>query len=159
MVKENKERLIEDIGVNFEKIHQFSPLAARLYAILILCPNTGYSFSDLVKLTKASKSSVSTNLNLLLENGSVEYFTKSGDRKRYFRSRRDYLKITLERHLYETKTELDIINKVSSYNKQFNKQKYQKNKKFGKLYKRFLENISANLQDTLHKMNQLEQEV
>jgi DNA-binding transcriptional regulator GbsR (MarR family) len=61
----------------------------------------------------ASKSSVSTNLNLLLKLGKIDYFTLPGDRKKYYRptpfSQRfdNYLKMIA----FEKK----IIEKMHSY--------------------------------------------
>src|SRR5699024_12490942 len=74
----------------------------------MLCPRSGHSFDEIVELSQASKSSVSTNINLLLNNGSVEYFTKPGERKRYFRLSKNYLKIRMENYKHQLEEELKI---------------------------------------------------
>ena len=87
MVKEEcKKQLIEDMGIHFESQYSIPPLAARIYAGLILSEEDGTTFEDCQIKRQASKSSISTSLNLLLKIGMITYFTKSGDRKRYFKT-------------------------------------------------------------------------
>ena len=153
---EKKEKLVEELGVYLEKNHQLPPLATRLYALLMLCPRKGHSFDEIVELSQASKSSVSTNIKLLLNNGSVEYFTKPGERKRYFRLSKDYLKIRMERYREQLEEELKFFKKIDDFNIEYNQVKYQKHKDFGKIYKEYLENQYQNLESTIIKMNQLD---
>ena len=79
-----KKELIEKLGVNIEKFHNIAPVAARIFATLILAEKKGITFEELVKDLNASKSTVSTNLELLQSLNKVSYITHSGDRKRYF---------------------------------------------------------------------------
>lgn len=79
-----KAALIEKLGVHMESQDQLAPLAARIYASLILTGKGGQTFDELVNQLKASKSTVHTHLNSLQTQGRVSYFTKTGDRKRYF---------------------------------------------------------------------------
>ena len=87
-----KKQLIEEIGLHFEQTHNISPLAARIYAMMILSPADGHTFEEIVNISGASKSSVSTQLNILIQLKKVDYFTLSGSRKRYFRASKMYLK-------------------------------------------------------------------
>lgn len=151
-----KEKLIEEIGVYFEKSHLLPPLTARILALLILCPRDGHSFDDVVELTKSSKSSVSTSINLLLQNGSIEYFTKHGDRKRYFRSTRNYLEVSLKKYKDRVAEELKISEKISEYNRIYNETKYLNYKEIGDLYREYLRKSYENLESTLEKMSQIE---
>lgn len=85
-IKKEKEELIEMFGIHFEQFHNMPPLGARIFATVILdCCSTGMTFEDLVDRMGASKSSVSTNLNLLLKLGKITYYTLPGDRKKYFK--------------------------------------------------------------------------
>lgn len=79
-----KAQLIEKVGVDIENQDQMAPLAARLYASLILTGKRGQTFEELVNQLQASKSTICTHLNTLQAQGRVSYFTKTGDRKRYF---------------------------------------------------------------------------
>lgn len=85
-IKKEKEELIEMFGRHFESLYNLPPLASRILGILILdCCKYGMTFEALVERLGASKSSVSTNLNLLLKLEKIQYYTLSGDRKKYFK--------------------------------------------------------------------------
>jgi DNA-binding transcriptional regulator GbsR (MarR family) len=112
--KKEKEELIEMFGVHFETINNMPPLAARILGTLIVdCCRTGMTFEELVERMSASKSSVSTNLNLLLKMGKITYYTIAGDRKKYFKpcpfSERmtNYLKVI--------EFEKNIIDRMTAY--------------------------------------------
>lgn len=85
-VKQQREELIELFGVHFENIGHLPPLGARILATLITDSCTRqYTFEDLIEQMGASKSSISTNVNLLLKMGKITYYTLPGDRKKYYR--------------------------------------------------------------------------
>ncbi|RZJ62280.1 MAG: hypothetical protein EOO45_22630 [Flavobacterium sp.] len=85
-IKKEKEELIEMFGIHFERFHNLPPLGSRIFATLILdCCKNGITFEDLVERMGASKSSVSTNINLLLKLNKIVYYTLPGDRKKYFK--------------------------------------------------------------------------
>jgi DNA-binding transcriptional regulator GbsR (MarR family) len=152
---ENKRKLIEEVGLHFEQIKQMSPLAARIYAIMILCPKNGHTFDEILAMTCASKSSVSTQLNLLLQLKKVEYFTKPGDRKRYFRASKSYLINTLQENLNSITEEIKLINKIADYNSNYNKHKFQESGGISILFKEYLINQQKNMKDAIEKMSKL----
>jgi DNA-binding transcriptional regulator GbsR (MarR family) len=79
-----KKNLIEKLGVFIENKDQLAPVAARILSFIILTGKTGTTFEDLVSKLCASKSTISTHLNHLQDLNKIEYFTKLGDRKKYF---------------------------------------------------------------------------
>ena len=79
-----KKHLIERMGVYLENHDNMAPLEARIFSALILTGNNGITFEKLVDDLSASKSTICTHLNTLQAAGRVIYYTKSGDRKRYF---------------------------------------------------------------------------
>lgn len=81
---EEKYALVERLGVAFEIKEQLAPLAARILAFVVLTGKQGVTFDDLVVGLKASKSTISTHLNHLHDLKKLEYFTKPGDRKKYY---------------------------------------------------------------------------
>lgn len=119
MAETNKEReeLIEMFGIHFETLHHLPPLGSRILATLILdsCGRK-FSFEDLVEQTGASKSSVSTNLNLLLKLGKINYFTLVGDRKKYYRP--SPFSERFDNYLKMIAFEKEIIDKLLLYRKQ-----------------------------------------
>jgi len=81
---EEKLGLVERLGVAFEIKEQLAPLAARIFAFVVLTGKQGVTFEDLVIGLQASKSTISTHLNHLHDLKKLEYFTKPGDRKKYY---------------------------------------------------------------------------
>lgn len=84
-LQREKEELIELFGVHFETLYHLPPLASRILGTLIVdSQKPGFTFENLVEVTNASKSSVSTAVNLLLKLGKITYITLPGDRKKYY---------------------------------------------------------------------------
>lgn len=113
MTDENEE-LIELFGVHFEQLYILPPLAARMLAVIILegC-KTGLTFEYLLDKMKASKSSISTNLNLLQKMEYIFYYTQAGDRKKYFKAAP--LSQRLKNYLSLLKNEKILIDKIIQY--------------------------------------------
>lgn len=83
MLSKKQIELIEKTGIHFEQT--MPPAAARILALLIVSDKEAYGFDEIKDLLKLSKSATSNGLSFLLGLKKVEYYTKSGDRKRYFR--------------------------------------------------------------------------
>lgn len=156
--KEKKE-LIEDVGVLLEERANLSPLASRIYALLILSCYDGMSFEDVVHTMQASKSSVSSNLNVLLQLHYVDYYTKPGDRKRYFRTSQFYIKNTMEQQVHLIDKELKIVQKVNQFNKDYNPQKFKNEKSLGLLFQEHLEEQRTKINEKIEEINQFEKQV
>ena len=83
-LEKRKIRLVEKLGVQLEKEHKLAPVAARIFSTVIITGKKGITFDELVTGLNAGKSTVSTHLDHLQATNRIEYYTKSGDRKRYF---------------------------------------------------------------------------
>lgn len=83
MLSEQQTDLVEQIGIYFEQGMQ--PAPARIMALLIVSDQEEYSFDRIREVLNLSKSATSNGINFLLSVKKIEYFTKSGERKRYFR--------------------------------------------------------------------------
>lgn len=79
-----KNNLIEQLGVVMEQKHQLAPVAARIMSTLVLNGQQGVTFDELVQQLCAGKSTISTHLDHLQASRKIQFFTKPGDRKRYF---------------------------------------------------------------------------
>jgi len=150
--EEEKKKLVEEVGLSFERKHNFAPLAARIYALMILCPYEGHTFEQIIDLTNASKSSVSTSLNLLLQLRYVEYFTETGDRKRHFRSTKHHLQRILEEQLISVQEDLSIVQKLNKFNCAHNPRKFIKNESIGLIFQEYLISQERNIKTTIQKM-------
>lgn len=80
-----QKELIERLGVFYEK-SGIPPVTARVLALMLVADDTYFSFTDIQAHLNISKSSTSGALNMLLTTKHIEYITRPGDRKRYFRS-------------------------------------------------------------------------
>lgn len=83
-MRNDKEDLVERLGVFMEQKEQLAPVAARILSYIILTGKAGTTFDDLVRDLCASKSTISTHLNHLADLKRILYFTKTGDRKKYY---------------------------------------------------------------------------
>ena len=83
MLSKKQIELIEQIGIYFEQSMQ--PAAARILALLIVSDQDAHSFEEISAALNLSKSATSNGINFLLSVKKIEYFTKSRERKRYFR--------------------------------------------------------------------------
>lgn len=112
-IQKEKEELIEMFGIHFESIYNIPPLAARILGSLIIDCKAGITFENLVERMGASKSSVSTNVNLLLKMGKIQYHTLPGDRKKYFKP--SPFSERLESYMKMVEYEKKLIDKVLAY--------------------------------------------
>ncbi len=83
VLSQKQKELVEKIGIYFEEGMQ--PAPARILALLIVADQDSFSFNDIKEILNLSKSATSNGINFLLNLKKIEYYTKSGDRKRYFR--------------------------------------------------------------------------
>jgi DNA-binding transcriptional regulator GbsR (MarR family) len=79
-----KQEQVEKYGVLLEKFG-FQRMVGRTIGFLILAEPPHKTFDEIREYLQASKSSVSTALQVLIMKNLVTYFTLPGDRKRYFK--------------------------------------------------------------------------
>ncbi len=151
---QEKKDLVEELGLFFQNRHNLPPLAARIYAVLLLTSNEGYTFDELMEITKASKSSVSTNLTLLISLKFVDFYTKTGNRRRYFRSNGSYVKNMLQERIESVSKELAIADKVNAFNRNNNPDKYQQRGYIGTIFQSYLVLEKENLERAIQNINE-----
>ena len=158
MKKISKERsvLIEEVGLIIEERADLSPLAARIYASLILASDTGLTFDNISEAHQASKSAVSTNLKVLVRLKYVEYHTKFGERKRYFRASKFYVKTAMEKYNELFEREIAIVDKINNFNKENNPEKFEEEKSIGAIYKESLYHLSEGFKKRIEQVEALE---
>mgnify|MGYP002276852637 CR=1 FL=1 len=150
---DKQQELIEKTGVMLET-KGWQPAVARIMALLLVDDSGELTFDDIRNSLQLSKSATSNGIQLLLNTGKIEYITKTGDRKRYFRSRismfRDMIiaehekrkeMTALLKEIYEMREDFknkklannlkDIINYMDLLNEEFPKilEKWEKMKK------------------------------
>lgn len=119
-LNEQKRKLIELLGVYLEQEKLVAPLAARILATLILNGSQGTTFEQLVKDLEASKSTICTHLNALEGQQKISYFTKCGDRKRYYFMAPGYVSRKIDALLSQWRKEKVLQEEVLEYKKNYN---------------------------------------
>jgi DNA-binding transcriptional regulator GbsR (MarR family) len=84
-LRDNQKQLVERVGVAHEQ-EGLSPAAARVLGMLLVADETEHTFEEIQAELGLSKSAVSNALNFLLMTKTIDYITRPGDRRRYFRS-------------------------------------------------------------------------
>ena len=155
-IPKEREELIEMFGIHFELLYNLPPLGSRILGLLIIdgC-KTGLTFEEIVEKLGASKSSISTNLNLLLKMDKINYYTLSGDRKKYFKPSPFSERLT--NYLKILDFEKKIIEKLLSYReKTISCSEEQCNLENTKAYKKHVIEVEELLVKTINKFKEIE---
>lgn len=125
-----KQDLVERLGVFMEQNEQLAPLAARILSYIVLTGKTGTTFEDLVRDLCASKSTISTHLNHLADLKRIVYFTKTGDRKKYYTINEDSIIQSIDSMMESWMTQKQLHNEIKVYKKKINDQNTERSSKF-----------------------------
>lgn len=155
-ITKKKQQLIEEIGQRLETRLRIAPLAARIYALLTLSSNEGLTFEEIRMIVGSSKSSTSVNLNVLIQLQLIKYYTKLGDRKRYFKIAKNFQLTALEAHQQSLKDEIELVEKINSYNKVHYPEKFINQKSLGSLTQDYLKKMQALVSSTFDKFKAFE---
>lgn len=136
--KKEQEALVEQIGLGIEERLKLSPLASRIYALLILSSYDGLTFEEIRATIQASKSSISVNINVLVQLDYINFHTKTGDRKRYFKLAKYSSLISLENYCDSIDKELVMLDRVNSYNKDYHPEKFLNEASLGIIFQEYL---------------------
>ena len=144
-MKINKEIFTEVVRFYGDVFH-LPPLAAKIYAYLIFdFGREGVFFDEFVEVFSASKSAVSSNLNLLLNLKIITDFNKIDERKRFFVMNENYMKIRFEEIIQKMERELTILENLKTFR---NSPDAEVNRKFDiytGLFQKNIENIRESL--------------
>jgi len=150
---EQHKELIEEIGMGVEERAGLSPLASRIYALLTMSSENGLTFDEIKETIEASKSSISVNINVLLQLKYIEYYTKPGDRKRYFKVSKYFQLKFLELYLESLEKQITLVDKINSYNKEFQKEKFVNEKSLGIITQEYLTKMRNLVSETIGKIS------
>lgn len=110
--------LFKEAVAHYELFYKLTPLTARIYTLLVFnnCQD-GLTFEELLETFKASKSSISNSIKVLIENKFIEQFKKGSERKRHFRINSNLFLMRLEMVSKRLKSEKEINMKLKEYRK------------------------------------------
>lgn len=117
-----KEDLVERLGVFMEQKEHLAPLAARILSYIVLTGKIGTTFEDLVRDLSASKSTISTHLNHLADLKRIVYFTKTGDRKKYYTINEDSIIQSIDSMMESWMIQNELHQEIKDYKKKINLQ-------------------------------------
>lgn len=115
-----KQALVEKLGVLLESKDQLAPVEARILSYIILTGKAGTTFDDLVTKLCASKSTISTHLNHLLDLKKIVYFTKPGDRKKYFIMNQDSIIQSIDEMIQAWSAQKELHQEIKQYKESAN---------------------------------------
>ena len=147
-----KKNLIEEIGVGIGERMGVSPLAARIYILLTLSPPDGLTFESIREELGSSKSSISINLNVLIQLKYVEYNTRPGDRRRYFKGAKNFQISYLKQTSQALNKEIELIDKINTYNQEHYPEKFIDEKSMGTIMQEYLKAQQELIAITLNKL-------
>lgn len=143
------EKIFQDAVKFYSTMFNLPPLASKIYSYLIFdFEKVGITFDEFVEVFSASKSSVSTNIALLLSSQLIIYVNKMDERKRYFFTNNDYKRIRFEKIVQKMKDELKLLEDL----RQFRKVKDEEDDKKTEVYKSLLNKNIVNIQESLNKL-------
>ncbi|GHC43645.1 GbsR/MarR family transcriptional regulator [Ulvibacter litoralis] len=150
-----KMALVEKLGVHLENREQLAPVAARILSYIILTGKKGATFEDMVTILCASKSTISTHLNHLQDLKKIVYFTKTGDRKKYFTINSDMIVQHIDTMINEWKEVKSLHLEIKNYKEAFNTHETEEEKfelNFHDNYIKFIDEASASIEELRSKL-------
>ena len=143
--------------MHLEKREQLAPVAARILAYIILTGKKGTTFEDMVTILRASKSTISTHLNHLQDLKKIVYFTKTGDRKRYFIINKDMIVQHIDTMINEWQEVKALHLEIKKYKETINTQKTKNEEEkfdlnFHNDYIKFLDEASMSIEQLRKKL-------
>lgn len=107
VLTEKQKELIEQFGVLNEK-YGLPPAECRVWGLFLIADKVELTFDEIRETLNLSKSGTSNALNTLQMTNHIEYITKLGDRKRYFRCKmNNWIHMTKEN--FEKFDDLNVI--------------------------------------------------
>lgn len=151
-IPKEQQLLIEKIGVHIEERLRLSPLASRIYALLTLSSYDGLTFDEIREVIDASKSSTSVNINVLTQLKYVEYYTKLGNRKRYFKVAKYFQLQSLEQFHQSLQEDIEMVDTINSFNKSHHPEKFKDEKSLGLITKSYFREQQKLCKDAIKKI-------
>lgn len=143
------EKIFQDAVKFYSTVLNLPPLASKIYSYLIFdFEKVGITFDEFVEVFSASKSSVSTNISLLLNSQLIIDVNKMDERKRYFFANDDYKKIRFEKIVQKMQDELKLLDDLKNFRKTEHKGTDDRNE----AYKALLNKSISNIQESLNKL-------
>ena len=152
-----KMALVERLGVHLENREQLAPVAARILSYIILTGKSGTTFEDMVTILCASKSTISTHLNHLQDLNKIVYFTKTGDRKKYFVINKDIIIQHINKMVKDWREIRELHKEIKNYKETINEHKIKNDEEkfdlnFHNDYIQFIDGATTSIEELRTKI-------
>ena len=134
LLNSKQKELIERIGIFFEQ-QGLPPAVSRISSLLLVSDKLELSFEEIYSTLSLSKSAASNALNFLLITHRVEYITRPGERKRYFKACIDQWENMFKDRLHFLPSLVSLLSEIRA-------QRTEKNSTFNKNLEDFIDFIS-----------------
>ena len=163
MVQDKKKQLVEKLGVHFENNYRLAPVAARIFSYIVLNGRSGTTFDDLVANLGASKSTISTHLNNLLALKKIVYFTKPGDRKKYFIINEDSISLSIDEMIESWVRQRELHIEIKDYKQSLNRTEATEatikfDSQFHDNYIKFIDDVTTSLSELKAKITEMQKQ-
>jgi DNA-binding transcriptional regulator GbsR (MarR family) len=119
-----KENYIEEVGLFYEQ-YGLPKMAGRILGFLIASNTDNNSFEEIQHALKASKGSISGNINLLLNQNMIVKHMVTGERKSYFKIALNSLENILESKAKSVTQFKNVLRDGLSFNPSSEEAKYR----------------------------------
>ncbi|KXK38072.1 MAG: hypothetical protein UZ09_BCD002001664 [Bacteroidetes bacterium OLB9] len=151
-----KTTLIEDLVTHHIESAKLPPLAAKIFSFILVNDRPdGFTFDELVDTFHVSKSSVSTNLNLLVQYDFLIQFNKIGERKRRYKLTSQYLEIRLKKIRKDLIREKYLVEKLVQFHQDAHSTFHQDAVIKTSIYIEHLDYAIKNLTKTINKIDKI----
>ena len=86
----------------------------------------------------------------------IDYYTKSGDRKRYFKIAKYFQVSALEAHHQSLDNEIKLVEKINNYNKIHYPEKFKNEESIGDITTNYLRKMQDLVATTINKIKEYE---
>lgn len=160
MIDKSKIELIEEFAAHYIEAYGLPPLAAKIYAYLLMdCKREGKTFDELVEVFNVSKSSVSNSLHLLSQHKHIEQFTKLDQRKRLYRVSSGHIILRLQKIHAVLTREKYLSEKLRCYRENSLEKQDDLYIQGSMIYSNHLTDAIKRLSETIEKLEKLTQNI
>lgn len=163
MLQDQKKVLVEKLGVHFENNYRLAPVAARIFSYIVLQGRSGTSFDDLVTNLGASKSTISSHLNHLQALKKIVYFTKPGDRKKYFMINEDTITMSIDEMIDSWIKQRELHLEIKAYKQSLSASETSEatlkfDTQFHDNYVKFIDDVTTSLSELRAKIIEMQKQ-
>ena len=147
--------LFEDMSAHYMDTYHFTPLTANVFTFLMFdFEQNGFTFEEILEATCASKSSISNTLNRLQQSNHIEFISKLGERKRYYRINKGIFKVQFQDSIAQLKKHKRILERFGAHRFDVLNVEDEQTQKL-ELYIKLQENTIHLFEQTLEKLTQI----